>query len=383
MWCGSATSASNIGSDGAPSGAKPVVVKVGTSSGTDEGGVIDRSAVKKLAAEVAALRGAGHDVIVVSSGAVAAGVAALGLARRPSDIATLQAIAAAGQARLMRSWDDALAEHGLVPAQALLVPHDFVDRRQYLHARRTLTRLLALGAVPIVNENDAIASDDIRYGDNDRLAALVSHNIGAALLVLLTDLDGLYTADPRVTADAELIREVAADDPLLSIAAGGGGSGRGSGGMASKLEAARIASWSGVPTVIANASRSGVLAAAAAGEPVGTRFEARQRSLSARKLWIAFAAHAAGAIVVDDGARTALVERNTSLLPAGVVAVEGSFIDGDTVEVRSTDGTPFARGMVFVDAAQLRKVKGMQTRDLPDGVVHEVIHRDDLVVLPR
>jgi glutamate 5-kinase len=361
----------------------PVVVKIGTSSVTDEGGVIDRSAVKKLAAEVAALRGAGHDVIVVSSGAVAAGVAALGLARRPSDIATLQAIAAAGQARLMRSWDDALAEHGLVPAQALLVPHDFVDRRQYLHARRTLTRLLALGAVPIVNENDAIASDDIRYGDNDRLAALVSHNIGAALLVLLTDLDGLYTADPRVSADAELIREVAADDPLLSIAAGGGGSGRGSGGMASKLEAARIASWSGVPTVIANASRSGVLAAAAAGEPVGTRFEARQRSLSARKLWIAFAAHAAGAIVVDDGARTALVERNTSLLPAGVVAVEGSFIDGDTVEVRSTDGTPFARGMVFVDAVQLRKVKGMQTRDLPDGVVHEVIHRDDLVVLPR
>jgi glutamate 5-kinase len=361
----------------------PLVVKVGTSSVTDERGTIDQSALKKLAADVAAVRATGHDVIVVSSGAVAAGVAALGLDRRPTDIATLQAIAAAGQARLMRSWDDALADHGLVPAQALLVPHDFVDRRQYLHARRTLTRLLALGAVPILNENDAIASDEIRYGDNDRLAALVSHNLGAALLVLLTDLDGLYTSDPRTDPDAELIREVDIDDPLLSISAGRGGSGRGSGGMASKLEAARIASWSGVPTVIANAARTGVLAAAAAGEHVGTRFQARQHSLTARKLWIAFAARTAGAIVVDDGARKALVERKKSLLPAGVVGVEGRFVDGDTVEVRGTDGAPFARGMVFIDASQLRKVQGMQTRDLPEGIVHEVIHRDDLVVLPR
>ena len=359
-----------------------VVVKVGTSSVTDDRGVIDQSAVGMLAAEIAALRADGLDVILVSSGAVAAGVDALGLERRPTDIATLQAIAAAGQARLMRSWDDALAPHGLVPAQALLVPHDFVDRRQYLHARRTLSRLLALGAVPIINENDAIASDEIRYGDNDRLAALVSHNIGAALLVLLTDLDGLYTADPRRDAAAALIAEVGIDDPLLSISAGAGGSGRGSGGMASKLEAARIASWSGVPTVIANAARQGVLTAAAAGDAVGTRFEARRRSLPARKLWIAFAAHSAGAVIVDDGARRALVERNKSLLPAGVVAVEGRFVEGDTVEVRGVDGTPFARGMVFVDAAQLRRVKGMQTRDLPDGVVHEVIHRDDLVVLP-
>jgi glutamate 5-kinase len=360
----------------------PVVVKIGTSSVTDDRGVIDQSALAKLAAEIASLRDGGMDVVVVSSGAVAAGVAALGLERRPSDLATLQAIAAAGQARLMRSWDDALARHGLVPAQALLVPHDFVDRRQYLHARRTLTRLLTLGAVPIINENDAIASDEIRYGDNDRLAALVSHNIGAALLVLLTDLDGLYTADPRLESEAVLIADVGVDDPLLSIAAGGGGSGRGSGGMASKLEAARIASWSGVPTVIANAARPGVLTAAAAGEAVGTRFEARRRSLPARKLWIAFAAHSAGAVIVDDGARRALVERNKSLLPAGVVSVEGRFVEGDTVEVRGVDGTPFARGMVFVDAAQLRRVKGMQTRDLPDGVVHEVIHRDDLVVLP-
>jgi glutamate 5-kinase len=359
-----------------------VVVKIGTSSLTDEHGVIDDSAVKKLAADVAALRAAGHDVVIVSSGAVTAGVAALGLDRRPRDVATLQAIAAAGQARLMRSWDDALATHGLVPAQVLLVPHDFVDRRQYLHARRTLTRLIQLGAVPIINENDAIASHEIRYGDNDRLAALVSHNLTAALLVLLTDLDGLYTADPRRDTDAELIATVQADDPLLAITAGSGGSGRGSGGMASKLEAARIASWSGVPTVIANASRPGVLAGAVAGDPVGTRFEARKRRLGARKLWIAFAARVAGSITVDDGARRALTERATSLLPAGVVAVDGKFGAGDTVEVCGPDAAVFARGMVFVEAVDLRRVKGMHTRDLPEGIVHEVIHRDDLVVLP-
>ena len=359
-----------------------VVVKIGTSSLTDDRGIIDDTAVVKLSAEVAQLRAAGTDVIVVSSGAVAAGVAALQLDKRPTDVGTLHAIAAAGQARLMRSWDDALAPHGLVPAQALLVPQDFIDRRQYLHARRTLTRLLQLGAVPIINENDAIASDEIRYGDNDRLAALVAHNMAASLLVLLTDLDGLYTADPRRHPDAELITTVRVDDPLLAIQAGRGGSGRGSGGMASKLESARIASWSGVPTVIANATRPGVLAGAVDGAAVGTHFDARKRRLSARKLWIAFAARVAGSVTVDDGARRALTERPTSLLPAGVVSVEGRFDNGDTVEVRGTDGEAFARGMVFVESNQLRKAAGMHTRDLPEGMVHEVIHRDDLVLLP-
>ena len=318
----------------------------------------------------------------MSSGAVAAGVAALGLDSRPSDVVTLQALSAAGQPRLMRSWDTALGRHGLVPAQALLVPHDFVDRRQYLHARRTLTRLLELGTVPIINENDAIASDETRYGDNDRIAALVGHNIGAGVLVLLTDLDGLYTADPRVAADAQLVTRVRADDPLLAIRAGSGGSGRGSGGMASKLEAARIASWSGVRTVIANAARAAVLAGAIADEPVGTTFEAHRRKLSARKLWIAFASQVAGRVTVDDGARRALVERQTSLLPAGVVEVAGRFGTGDTVDVTGPDGVAFARGMVFVEAAQLRRVAGHHTSDLPPGMAHEVIHRDDLVLLP-
>ena len=359
-----------------------LVVKIGTSSLTDDDGVIDDAAVAKLSDEVAAARAAGHEAIVVSSGAVAAGVAALGLASRPSDVGTLQAISAAGQPRLMRSWDAALARHGLVPAQALLVPQDFIDRRQYLHARRTLARMLELGVVPIINENDAIASDEIRYGDNDRLASLVAHNMAAGLLLLLTDLDGLYTADPRRDPTAALVSRVEANDPLLAITADVGGSGRGSGGMASKLEAARIASWSGVPTVIANAARPDVLLGAVRGEPVGTRFEARKRRLGARKLWIAFAARVAGTVTVDAGARRALVERSTSLLPAGVVDVEGSFVDADTVEVRDVEGRVFARGMVSVDATRLRRVAGLHTRDLPDGMAHEVIHRDDLVVLP-
>jgi len=325
--------------------------------------------------------------VLVSSGAVASGLPALGLdgAQRPRDARTLQAISAVGQARLMQTWNESLGAHGIVAGQVLLAPHDFMVRAQYLQARGTLDRLVELGVVPVVNENDAVADDEIRFGDNDRIAALVAHSMKADVLVLLTDLDGLYTSDPRFAPDAELVADVAADDPLLSIRADAGGSGRGSGGMASKLAAARIASWSGVRTVIANASRDGVLPeavdGAAAGTAVGTTFAGHDRRLPARKLWIAFAAEVRGTVVVDDGARQALTRRSTSLLPAGVRDVIGSFGEGDTVDVRSTDGTVFARGMVFVTAADLRAVAGMQTRDLPDGMVHEVIHRDDLVVL--
>jgi glutamate 5-kinase len=359
-----------------------VVVKIGTSSLTDELGVIDRGAIAKLCDEVVALRADGHELLVVTSGAVSAGVAALGLNARPSDVPTLQALAAVGQSRLMEAYNAELGRHGVVAAQALVDPHDFVDRRQYLHARQTLVRLLELGCVPVVNENDAIASDELRYGDNDRLAALVAHSTNAEVLVLLTDLDGLYTADPRVHASAQLISHVTADDPMLAIRAGTSGTNRGSGGMASKLSAARIASWSGVRTVIARASREGALVDAVRGEAVGTTFEAHARKLPARKLWIAFASRVHGAIVVDDGARRALTDRPTSLLPAGVVGVVGAFSEGDTVDVQGGDGVTFARGMVYVDSDVLRRVQGRHTRDLPEGVVHEVIHRDDLVLLP-
>jgi glutamate 5-kinase len=292
----------------------------------------------------------------------------------------LQALAAAGQSRLMRTYDESLARHGLVPAQVLLVPHDFADRRQYLHSRQTITRLLELGCIPVINENDAVASDEIRYGDNDRIAALVAHNVSADVLVLLTDTPGLYTADPRTDPDARLVSDVAADDPLLSVDAGATGSSRGSGGMASKLTAARIASFSGVRAVIAQASRPHVLVDAVDGVGVGTTFHPSDRRLPARKLWIGFASQVDGVVHVDAGARAALVDRGTSLLPAGVVDVHGDFDEGDVVEVHH-DGRVVARGMVLVSSATLAGVRGMRTHQLPDAVAHEVIHRDDLVLL--
>jgi glutamate 5-kinase len=359
-----------------------IVGKIGTSSLTDDVGRIDEAMITEICTQVAELRRLGHEVVLVSSGAVAAGVAAVGLSSRPSDMATLQAVSAAGQSRLMAVYDRELARHGLVGAQVLLDPFDFVDRRQYLHARQTFGRLLELGCVPIVNENDAIASSELRFGDNDRLAALVAHNIGADMCILLTDLDGLHTSDPRTDPAARLVTLVSADDPLLAISASANGSGRGSGGMASKLAAARIASWSGIRTVIARAGRPGVLVEAVTGSEVGTTFLAHDRRLSARKLWIAFASEVAGAVHVDAGAVGALVTRHTSLLPAGVTAVSGGFDERDTVDVVDPDGRVFARGMVSMSATLLESVRGRHTGDLPEGMLHEVIHRDDLVLLP-
>jgi glutamate 5-kinase len=358
------------------------VAKIGSSSLTDARGIIDRKAIEKLCGEVAATRAAGHRVLVVTSGAVAAGVAALGLGdRRPVDIITLQALSAAGQSRLMQVYDEIFDQHGLVGAQVLLTPYDFIHRSQYLHARRTLERLLELGCIPVVNENDAIADDEIRFGDNDRIAALVAHLVNADVLVLLTDTEGLFTADPRTDPSARLIEQVD-DVDALEVVVGGSGSNRGSGGMASKLAAARIASWSGVRTVIAKADRVNVLADAIARVPgVGTVFPPHERRVPSRKLWIAFAIGAAGRLVVDDGARLALIERGTSLLPAGVRKVEGDFSEGDAVEIAGLDGVVFARGLSKVDAAMASAVMGRRTNDLPPGVSHELVHRDDLVVL--
>ena len=358
-----------------------VVAKIGTSSLTDQLGVIDVTIIDTVCDQLAVLRAAGHEVILVSSGAVSAGVAALGLPARPTDVITLQAISAVGQSRLMEHYNRSLGRHSLVAAQVLLVPHDFVDRRQYLHARQTLGRLLELGCIPIINENDALASDEIRYGDNDRIAALVAHNVNADVLVLLTDTPGLYTADPRTDPTARLVEVVAADDPLLSVAATASGSNRGSGGMASKLSAARMASWSGVRTVIAKADHPNVLIDAANGVAVGTTFLASSRNLPARKLWIGFATNVEGTLVIDDGARRALLERGTSLLPAGIVEVVGEFGEGDVVDVRDSAGVTVARGIALCDADVLRSVRGKRTTDLPAHVAHEAIHRDDLLVL--
>ncbi len=362
-----------------------VVAKIGTSSITDDHGDIDVDAVQKFCAEVAALHAAGHQVVAVTSGAIAAGLPAIGMGgdKRPSDAVTLQAVSAIGQSRLMRVYDESFATHGLVAGQVLLAPLDFGIRQQYLHARATLTRLLELGVIPVVNENDAIADDEIRFGDNDRLSALVAHLVGADLLVLLTDAPGLLTADPRIDDQASLIEEVLEVTADLERVAGGAGSARGSGGMSSKVAAAKMASWSGVRTVIAAAHRDGVLADAVAGTPgVGTVVAPRSQRISARKLWIAFALESGGRITVDDGARRALLERGVSLLPAGVTAVQGAFQADQGVEIVGPDGVVFAKGLAQVGAADLAAVLGRRTGDLPEGMVHEVVHRDDLVIVP-
>ncbi len=362
---------------------RTLVVKIGSSSVTTVEGRVDTAAIEKLAGEVAQARAAGHRVVVVTSGAIAAGWTSLSEGRpRPSDLATLQAVAAVGQHLLMRVWSDALGRHGLSAGQVLLAPLDFVHRSQYLHARQTLGRLLDLGVVPVVNENDAVADEEIRFGDNDRLAALVAHLVSAGLLVLLTDTAGLLTGDPRRESDASLIEEVVEIDNELEAIAGGPGSAVGSGGMGSKLAAAKIAVWSGTEAVIADASRPGVLAAVATGTPgIGTRFRPREVVLPARKLWIAFAIGASGSIEVDAGARQALVDRGRSLLPAGIVSVRGDFGVDDAVELVGPDGAVFAKGLVRHGADDVAGWAGLRSEDLPEDVGAEVVHRDDLVVL--
>jgi len=362
-----------------------VVVKIGTSSLTDSEGIIRRDAIVKLCLEVAAARAAGHQVVIVTSGAIGAGLPALGLGgdKRPRDAQTLQAVSAVGQSRLMGVYSEELDRHSLVGGQVLLAPLDFVDRRQYLQARGTLTRLLELGVIPIVNENDAVADDEIRFGDNDRLAALVSHLVDAELLVLLTDTSGLLSADPRVDPDASLIVEIVEFDQQLDDIAGGPGTPGGSGGMASKVSAAKIAAWSGVRTVIAAAHREDVLLDAINGVAgVGTTVAAHERDLPARKLWIAFAVRSSGLVSVDAGARRALERGGTSLLAAGVVGVSGEFDVDDAVEIADESGEVFAKGLVRMSSTILTDASGHSRSELPVEVPAQVVHADDLVILP-
>lgn len=356
------------------------VVKIGTSSITNAVGELDEVALGKLCEELVAARADGHAVTVVCSGAIAAGMPALGLTQRPTDIGTLQAIAAVGQPRLMGSIRASFDRHGVVAGQVLLTSYDFLHRAQYVHARETLDRLIELGVVPVVNENDTIADDEIRFGDNDRIAALVANQIRADVLVLLTDTAGLHTADPRLDSSASLIDQIAAVDKALDAMVGGAGSVRGSGGMATKLAAARIASWSGIRAVIAAADAPGVVNDAIAGRPVGTVVAPRAERLPARKLWIAFAIGASGRIEVDDGARTALLADGRSLLAAGVRAVHGDFAADSAVEVIDATGEVFAKGLVRASSRVVRAAAGKRTAELPDDVPDEVIHRDDLVV---
>ncbi len=350
--------------------AQRLVVKVGSSSLTTAEGGLDVRRLEALVGAIASRPG----LVLVSSGAIAAGLAPLGLSRRPRDLATQQAAASVGQAELVHAYALAFAGHRRTVGQVLLTADDVVRRTHYRNAQRTLERLLALGVTPVVNENDAVATDEIRFGDNDRLAALVAHLVRADALVLLSDVDGLYDGDPR-TGSARLVPEVRTARDLDGVEAGStGASGLGRGGMASKVDAARVATSAGIPVVLGAATQVSDLLKGIG----GTFFAPTGHRRSARLLWLAHATHPRGRLVLDDGAVRAVCERRKSLLPAGITAVEGDFDAGDPVELVTTAGVPVARGLVAYDSAELPELLGRSTRELG---LREVVHRDDLVVL--
>jgi glutamate 5-kinase len=362
-----------------------IVIKVGSSTLAGEAGGIDRAFVASLVAQIADIVHDGVHVVLVSSGAIAAGVARLGLEERTTDMPGLQAAASVGQVALAETYQTLFAEHDIAIGQVLLTRHDTGHRESFLHARDTFERLLSFGAVPVVNENDTVAVDEIRFGDNDSLAALVATMVSANLVLLLSDIAGLYDADPRLSAEATLLDHVDELTDDLMAAGGGSGSAVGSGGMATKLDAANVLMKAGIPVVICDGRRPNVIADAVAGRSVGTMFAGGDATLSARKLWIALGRNAAGEIVIDDGAKVALTTRNTSLLAAGVVAVSGSFSAGDAVVLKDRSGAIVARGLTELSSADLDRVKGLKTSQmkaaLPGAAAREVVHRDHLVIL--
>jgi len=363
--------------------ARRVVVKVGSSSLTAADGRLDVQALRDLVEVIAARHAAGHQVVLVTSGAIAAGLGPLGLTSRPSDLATAQAAASVGQGLLVARYTEAFAAHGIRVGQILLTAEDTVRRGHYKNAQRSLERLLDLGVVPVVNENDAVATDEIRFGDNDRLAALVSHLVRADAMVLLTDVDGLYDGPPS-RAGTRQIPEVRSPADIEHVEVTGRGSSVGTGGMLTKLESVSIATQSGIPVVL---TRSSNVQGALDGSPVGTWFHATGRRTTRRRLWLAYAAKSRGRLVLDDGAVRAVLGGSASLLPAGITGVEGEFESADPVELVDTEGRVVARGLSAYDAAEIPGLMGQTTGDLRDalgaGYDRAVVHRDDLVLVRR
>lgn len=362
--------------------AQRVVVKVGSSSLTTAEGGIDADRLDALVDVLAKRRSDGREVVLVSSGAIAAGLSPLGLARRPTDLATQQASASVGQGLLLARYAESFGRRGLTVGQVLLTAEDVVRRTHYANARRTLDRLLGLGVVPVVNENDTVATHEIRFGDNDRLAALVAHLVGADALVLLSDVDALYDGPPT-RAGSRRVPLVRGPEQLDGVRIGSvGAAGVGTGGMVTKVDAAGIATTAGIPTLLTSAA---LARAGLAGDDVGTWFTPRGRRTRSRLLWLAHAARSAGRLVLDDGAVAAVVERRMSLLPAGITKVEGRFSAGDPVDLLDPGGKVVARGLVNYDAKELPALLGRSTRDLARelGAAYqrEVVHRDDLVVV--
>ena len=362
-----------------------IIIKVGSSLVTNDGRGLDHAAIARWAAQIAALRALGKQVVLVSSGAIAEGMLRLGFDRRPTDIHELQACAAVGQMGLAQIYESSFRAHGLGTAQVLLTHADLADRERYLNARSTLTTLLRLGVVPIINENDTVVTDEIKFGDNDTLGALVANLIEADALIILTDQHGLFSADPRKDPAARLIAEGNAGDPALEAMAGGAGSSIGRGGMLTKILAAKRAAGSGAHTIIAWGRDSDVLTRLAAGEAIGTQLTAQTGPLKARKQWMADHLHTVGKVVLDQGAVQKLAKEGKSLLPIGVIAVQGEFGRGAVITCLAEDGTPIARGLSNYTSGEARRIMRRPSAEI-EGILGflegpELIHRDNLVLL--
>ncbi len=365
--------------------AKRVVVKVGTSTLVRTSGKPDFRRMDRLVREIADLKNEGREMVLVSSGAIAIGMDSIGLRQKPAEIPARQALAAIGQSSLMTLYKKFFADYGQTAAQVLLTKENAARHHQYANSRNALLELLSMGAVPVINENDVVAVDEIKIGDNDTLSATVATLIDADALLILSDIDGLYTANPQEDKTARWIPEVAEITPAIERMAGGAGSSFGTGGMATKIEAAKIAVNAGATFVIAPSARDDVISAVLAGEPVGTVFSAKEAHLRQRKSWLAFGKRIAGDVVVDEGCEAAMRAHGSSLLAAGIVAVEGDFAAGTTVRVLSARQQEIARGIVNYSAAQIAKIAGRQSRDfasLIEGEIRdEVIHRDNMVLM--
>ena len=367
--------------------ARRVVVKVGSALVTNDGRGLDREAIEKWATQISALQHDGKQVILVSSGAVAEGVLRLGWEKRPSRICEVQATAAVGQMGLVQAYETSFAKHGIKTAQILLTHADLSNRERYLNARDTVAELLSLGVVPIINENDTVVTDEIKVGDNDTLASLVTNLIEADVLVILTDQKGLYSADPRKDPQAKFIAVATAGDPAIEQMAGGAASSLSKGGMITKVLAAKRAARSGAATVIASGREENVLVRLCAGELIGTQLNATHAPLHARAMWLADQLRSQGSLLLDEGAARALLDHKTSLLPVGIRAVIGEFVRGDVVSCLTPEGTELARGLVNYSSSELRRIQGRHTEELGAilgyAPLPEAIHRDNLVMLVK
>ncbi|WP_337393505.1 glutamate 5-kinase [Phascolarctobacterium succinatutens] len=366
--------------------ANRIVIKVGTSTITYANGKRNFSQIDRLAREISDLQNQGKEMILVTSGAVAVGVDRMGLPGKPKTIPGKQAAAAVGQGVLMHTYEKFFADYGQIVAQVLITKTEAIDRHRYTNTRNTFMELMRQRVIPIVNENDVVALDELKIGDNDNMSALVAGIVDADLVIILSDVDGLYTANPQTHPDAVIVPEVAEITPEIEASAGGVGSARGTGGMATKIQAAKAATSSGIHLVIASGTEKNAITRVLQGEELGTLFVSRENRLQFRKRWLAFGAKIAGSIVVDDGCAKAIRKAGgCSILPAGVFAVQGEFLPGSTVSVIDKDAHELARGLVHYSSAELEQIKGCNSGEIANILGHknfdEVIHRDDLVIL--